>query len=190
MACFFTLRGRPRIFSTAKNRSCPPSAMGIGNKFTMQRLTLMNPMKKSALAKPRLNMRLVTFAMPMGPVRNFGETSWLMSCRSVRPIDSTVSHEASSPFPNAVNRLYVGKARGGIPNVMPLSVAVHPNPYGTPVASATSSEVLVRGKSSTVSRFPSRINPSATRSPASHNCAESIAFSTAFPLMPTSVSPV
>ena len=189
MACFFTLRGRPRIFSKAKNRSCPPSAMGIGNKFTMQRLMLMNPIKKSALAKPISNMRLVTFAMPMGPVRNFGETSWLMSCFSVLPIDSTVSQDASTPFPSAVNVSYVGKSRGGSPNVMPLSVAFQPNPYGTPVASATSSVFLVRGKSSTVSRCPSRITPSATRSPAAHNCVESIAFSTAFPLRLTSVSP-
>ena len=106
ISCALRGIGLPQIFSTVKNRSCPPSAIGIGKRLTMQRLMLINPIKKRTLLKPTLsNMRLVAFAIPIGPARCFGETSPPISCCSVLPTVVKVSHVASTPFPSDAKKI-------------------------------------------------------------------------------------
>jgi hypothetical protein len=45
IVCTRTDIGEPFIFSSSRNKACPPSSTGIGRKFTMARFTPIIAMK-------------------------------------------------------------------------------------------------------------------------------------------------
>ena len=68
-------KGRPKMASQAKKNKCPPSRMGMGNKFKIPKLILKIAISHTTLARPCSACSPETVAIMSGPPRCFDEIS-------------------------------------------------------------------------------------------------------------------